>query len=108
MVTTVSTEQERIQIVHGDDGSISVHGELDAYTAPQLDAAINESDSSRSPLVLDLSGVTFIDSSALQVLVAHFQRLSESDCRLQLRSPSAAVTRLLDVTGLTEHFGVGL
>ncbi len=85
-----------------------MHGELDAYTAPELDTAISETDSSPTPVVLDLGGVTFIDSSALQVLVAHFQRLSESDRRLELRSPSAAVTRLLDVTGLTEHFGVGL
>jgi len=100
----MSSEPERVQIARGDDGSVVVGGELDAYTAPALDKALDEFGDDTPAVVLDLSAVTFIDSSALQVLVTHHQRLVGVEGRLELRRPSDVVVRLLDVSGLAALF----
>ena len=55
-------------------------------------------------VVLDLSGVEFIDSTGLRVLLTCQRRAAESRTQLVLASPSEAVRRLLDVTKLTDRF----
>jgi stage II sporulation protein AA (anti-sigma F factor antagonist) len=100
----VSTDEQRVEIDLVSDGTIVVVGELDAFTSPQLDDAIDGLDVVGSAVVIDLAGVTFIDSSALQVLVAHHRRLATGERRLELRNPSDVVIRLLDVSGLAAHF----
>jgi anti-anti-sigma factor len=45
-------------------------GELDLATAPLLTAALAEPRAADAPVVLDLAGITFMDSSGLKVLVA--------------------------------------
>lgn len=57
-------------------------------------------------LVLDVSGVSFIDSYGLRDLLAARQSATEHQVRLELHDPSAAVLRLLDATRLREVFPV--
>lgn len=92
------------------DGSravLTVQGELDAYTAPGLEDHIatllgeNVTD-----LVLDLAQTGFLDSSGLRALLTMHRRLEAASGRLELRNPSEPVVRLLEITGLREHFGV--
>jgi anti-anti-sigma factor len=86
---------------------ITVKGELDAYSAPSL-----EEETSRlladntSDLVLDLSGTRFLDSSGLRAILTAQRRLVDQEGRLALRAPSEPVRRLLDITGLTDHFAI--
>lgn len=88
-----------------DAGVVTAVGELDANGTPRLRAAIDELFTSGHPtVVVDLGGVTFIDSSGLSVLIAAYKQAIDRDVRLTLRSPSAAVTRLLEMTGQTERF----
>ena len=56
--------------------------------------------------MLDLPGVTFIDSSGLRVLVEAHQLRIERGTRLVLRAPSAPVQRLLEISGLAGHLDV--
>jgi anti-sigma B factor antagonist len=44
-------------------------GELDIASAPLLEAALSEQRAAEAPVVLDLGGITFMDSSGLKVLV---------------------------------------
>jgi anti-sigma B factor antagonist len=56
-------------------------------------------------VVLDLAGVSFIDSSALSAILAA-QRWLTDECReLRLQNLSAPVKRILEVTGLTDLLG---
>jgi anti-sigma B factor antagonist len=77
-------------------------GELDIATVPQLeeafDAAAAANDGAR--IVVDLAGVTFIDSTGLRLLI----RMNENsaDGRLAIRS-TPIVDRLLQVTGLLDQ-----
>jgi anti-sigma B factor antagonist len=92
---------------NGDQAVVSVQGELDAYTAPGLeDHVVALLDDKVSGLVLDLSQTGFLDSSGLRALLTLHRRLEASDGRLELRNSSEPVLRLLEITGLREHFGV--
>lgn len=81
---------------------VSVKGELDLLTTPQLEEALlaAENDEGRG-VVLDLREVEFIDSTALRALVLSAERLNEQDRELQVACGPGPVRRLLELTVLT-------
>lgn len=85
---------------------LAVGGELDAFTAPNLRQAIETAEEAEpATLVLDLRGVTFIDSSGLAVILGAHQRASEAG-RPELKlviAGAAAVESLFDTIGAREH-----
>jgi anti-anti-sigma factor len=82
---------------------IRVRGELDMSTAPELSAALVQAGEDGGDVItLDLSGVTFLDSSAIGALIAAGQELSASGKSLRIGRRSAIVSRVLEITGLTE------
>jgi anti-sigma B factor antagonist len=85
---------------------LSLAGELDLYTAPALREAL-QTTVGRSPerLVVDLAGVTFIDSTALGVLVEARAQLGNGSA-FSLAAPGLEVRRALEVSGLDRHFAV--
>ena len=89
---------------------LEVDGEVDSLTAPRLEAGLEAALAGASPddtdVVVDLSGVTFLASSGLAVLIGAARRVSASDMRLHLVAASRAVTRPLEVTGADALFDV--
>ena len=84
---------------------IVVHGEIDMTTAPQLEAALEGFIAQGATLlVLDASGIEFIDSSGLRVIVKIGNELKASGGRLLIDGLSGAVTRVLEVSGLIEQY----
>lgn len=86
------------------DGSLvlAVHGELDIATSPMLDdalAAARGTDVAR--IVVDLLAVSFIDSTALHVLIRHV-RAEDGRGRIQLTKGSPQTRRLFQLTGASE------
>jgi anti-sigma B factor antagonist len=83
---------------------VHVRGELDLASAPLLSEALarTTADGVR-PVILDLSEVTFIDSSALRALVLAGRELSGRGRVLQIGPRSAMVTRVLSMTSLDQH-----
>lgn len=57
-------------------------------------------------LAVDLSGVEFVDSSGLAVLIALYKQLQEIDGRLALLSPHANVRALIELTRLHQIFDI--
>jgi anti-anti-sigma factor len=55
-------------------------------------------------VVVDLGGITFIDSSAISVLLNARRRLDNEGRELWLRRPSPAVARVFELAGLTSVF----
>lgn len=81
---------------------LAVSGELDLYTAPRLEeAVVVETSTGATEVVLELSGVTFVDSSGLSAIIKLHQRLEAEGASLALRTPSSFVVRLLDLTGVS-------
>ena len=86
----------------GDWTVVTVEGELDLYTAPQLRERVLElSEEGRARVAIDLERVGFIDSSGLGVIVACLKRLRESGGDLAVVAPEASpLSKLLTLTGL--------
>lgn len=83
---------------------LRLQGELDASNRDRLRCAINSALENHPPLlVVDLSGLDFIDCAALSVLVWAHKRLSEDGHRLVITGAQPAVRRVLDLTGLATY-----
>ena len=95
--------------VSDEDGEtvVAARGELDVNTAPELRERLSGLIGAGAKTVLvELSGVTFIDSTALSVLVSALKRLRQADGDLELSSPSPSVRRVFEITGLTRLFTI--
>lgn len=89
----------------GEPLVVTVRGEVDLATAPEFESSIQRAfaDSPKA-VVLDLEGLTFIDSSGLRVLVALSKEARSRDASLTLRKVPRHAQRVLDLTGLSEWF----
>ena len=83
---------------------VTLDGELDLATVPELASRLEEALGSTRLLVVDLRQLTFMDSSGLSVLLEAHQTARRSGSRLVLVRGPAQVTRLFDITGLSERF----
>jgi anti-sigma B factor antagonist len=89
----------------GDCAVLRAAGEIDLYTAPALRERLVELlGVGVRHVVIDTSGVTFLDSTGLGVLVGGLKRLRAHDGSLALASDQERMIRLLRVTGLTRFF----
>jgi anti-sigma B factor antagonist len=82
----------------GDAVVLSVSGDLDLDNVAPLAAALSDAGKQRChPVVVDLSGVVFADSTTVNVLLQAHAELAGT---LRLAAPSAFVSRLFGVIGL--------
>jgi anti-sigma B factor antagonist len=80
---------------------LEVGGELDLYTAPRLSSQLGELIArGATHLVVDLTETTFIDSTALHVLLDARKRVRAEGGELVLVCPSPQVRRVFEVTGV--------
>ncbi len=88
----------------GERVVVAVAGEVDLETASQMgDAALAAAQDSPH-LVLDLAGVTFLDSTGLKVLLAVQRRAQLASGSLVLAGAPRPVLRILTLTGLEDAF----
>ena len=82
---------------------IALEGELDLGVLDQLNDALHGQDEHRG-VVIDLSGLEFVDSAGIHALVAKRESFDESGTRSALVvTPGSNVERILDMTGLLER-----
>lgn len=81
---------------------ITIAGELDMDSAPQLMDAAADVLASRPPAIaLEASGITFVDSSGLQAILKLSQASTREGVTCAVRNPSATLVRLLALTGIS-------
>jgi anti-anti-sigma factor len=80
---------------------VQPRGELDLVTVETLRAALDAIKSTER-LVLDLRGLSFIDSTGVQLLVALHQRAQRDGFQLTLMAPAAPVDRAIQLCGLDQ------
>jgi anti-sigma B factor antagonist len=92
----------------GDGVSIvSATGEIDIATAPALREQLELSiDRRPDVVVVDLLGVTFMDSTALGVLIGALKRCRDADGTMRIVVSDARVLKVFEITGLTELFSI--
>jgi anti-sigma B factor antagonist len=90
-----------------DTAVIALEGEVDIYSAPQFkEALLAGIEDGATTIVVDLSRVTFIDSTALGVLVSGAKRVRPKDGRLDIVCTDENITRIFEITGLDRIFGI--
>ncbi len=103
-----ATVDQDFEVTEHDEGEairIAVSGEVDVATAPLLrDRLYDAVDRSHGPVIVDLLAVTFIDSTALGVLIGARERSQARGSDLRLVLKEARLIKIFEITGLTELF----
>ena len=86
---------------------VTVAGEVDVATAPalrdRLDQAVRREE---GPVVVDLVGVTFIDSTGLGVLIGAHRGCTAHGRELRLVIAEPRILKVFEITGLTDLFPI--
>jgi anti-sigma B factor antagonist len=105
---TLGIREDPIAGISRNNGAVvvSLAGELDLYNAHEVrDALLECCAEGPSRLVVDLSSVRFIDSTALGVLIEARTKL-ENRRGFLLAAPGLETRRALEISGLDRHFAV--
>jgi anti-sigma B factor antagonist len=93
--------------VNGESRVIRVSGEVDVSNKDELNAAIASAQSEGTQEVeVDLSEVSYIDSSGIGVLVAAAHRATDEDRRFFVSHPQRNVARVLSMLGMGAELGL--
>jgi anti-sigma B factor antagonist len=86
---------------------VAVRGEIDLFTAPDLKATLLAAiDAGKTGIVVDLSETSFLDSTALGVLIGAVKRLRARDGALTLVNTDANIAKTFEITGLDQIFTI--
>ena len=86
---------------------LTVRGEVDVSTAPELrERLLQLAERGGTTAVVDLSEVSFVDSTALGVLVSGVKRLRSSGGDLHLVVTQPHISKVFEITGLTDVFRI--
>lgn len=92
-----------VQVRDEPDATVlTVSGELDMASSPRLADAFRGLHLAPRRLIVDLSGLEFIDASGLHVLLQATERTRQAGIRLTVVNASRMVRKLLKLTGTTE------
>lgn len=96
----------RCEVVRdGDSMALRLFGELDMATAPEAEAAFGDLAERRTPVVLDLRGLTFMDSRGIRMLISFQQQSAGAGFPFTVAC-GEQVARLLRINGLERHLTV--
>ena len=97
-----------IKVTNKENATIlSLAGRIDTATAPELEQAINrEIDGGHRKILLDFSGVSYISSGGLRVLLATAKKLKNAGDKFGICGLSAEVLKILKLAGFTSIFSI--
>jgi anti-sigma B factor antagonist len=86
---------------------LALRGEVDLYTCPEFKQELLQVIADGATLVVvDLTGATFIDSTALGVIIRGVERVKQNDGRLVVVCTDPNIVKVFEVTGLNRIFAV--
>jgi anti-sigma B factor antagonist len=85
---------------------VTVGGDLDIVTSPALDDCLSQARAGGTSVILDLSAVDFMDTSALAVIVGHWKKLEAAGGTLALAGARYRYTKTLWITGLADRLSL--
>jgi anti-sigma B factor antagonist len=92
----------------GDRHVVAVRGEIDLFTAPELKQRLTDAiEGGKTRIVVDLSDTTFLDSTALGVLIGAVKRLRSRDGgALVIVNVDQNIAKTFEITGLDQIFTI--
>ena len=86
---------------------VAVRGEIDLFTAPELKKTLQEAiENGAARVVVDLTETTFLDSTALGVLIGAVKRLRSRDGQLVIVNTDTNIAKTFEITGLDQIFTI--
>jgi anti-sigma B factor antagonist len=86
-----------------DTVTVRLHGEVDVMVVDQVRVALTDALAAEPrSMVVDLSDLSFIDSTGLGALVFGFQRARDAGVAFKLSAPTTGVRQILVLSGLLE------
>ena len=88
---------------HGAAMVVSVQGELDVTSSQRFDDCLSEAAAESDQVILDMSKVDFMDTTALAVIVGHWRRHADEGGQFVLAGARYRYTKALWITGLADR-----
>jgi len=88
---------------HGDAVVVSIQGELDVVSKQRFEDCLSEAAEQSGRVVLDLSRVDFMDTTALAVIVGHWRRLVADGGTFRIAGARYRYVKALWITGLADR-----
>ena len=86
---------------------VAVRGEIDLFTAPELKQKLTDAiEGGKSRIVVDLTETSFLDSTALGVLIGAVKRLRSRDGALVIVNVDQNIAKTFEITGLDQIFPI--
>ena len=79
--------------------TVTISGNIDTVTAPELDSKLQENISDIKDLVLDFAAVDYISSAGLRVILMANQQMEEVDGNLTIKNVNEDVRDVFEMTG---------
>ena len=93
---TINIERE-IELV-----TLRITGRLDTTTSPNLDSVINELPEDTKELVFDMSGVEYISSAGIRVLLMAYKKMNFIQGKTRIETVNDIVRKVFEMTGLLQ------
>ena len=84
--------------------TLAVEGDIDTLTAPELEKAIDEASSKCEKMIIDMSGVDYISSGGLRVIVGANHKLGKDNLTIVGMAPN--VYEIFRLTGFTKFLTI--
>ena len=82
--------------------TLEITGRLDTTTAPNLESVINELSKDTRELIFDMSGVEYISSAGIRVMLGAYKKMNSNQGRTRIEKVNDMVREVFEMTGLSE------
>ena len=82
--------------------TLEITGRLDTTTAPNLESVVNELSGDTKELIFDMSGVEYISSAGIRVLLGAYKKMSTNQGKMRIEKANDMVREVFEMTGLLE------
>ena len=82
--------------------TLEITGRLDTTTAPNLESVINELSKDTKELIFDMSGVEYISSAGIRVLLGAYKKMNINQGKIRIEKSNDVVREVFEMTALSE------
>ena len=82
--------------------TLEITGRLDTTTAPNLESVVNELSEDTKELIFDMSGVEYISSAGIRVLLGAYKKMNSNQGKIRIEKANDIVREVFEMIGFSE------